>query len=256
MSGRDVGRSFIAAVFTFLLYDYTLTIGREIDLFWKRSWRSWTFFLFIANRYITLFGHVPSLVYLFWSPQSYFSRCTTLCNIIQAEIFVIQIVGGVIMTIRVYALHRNSRRVLIFLVTLILAAGVIGCWSLFSPQFNSSASKAPVPLQNSTANVDCLARAFSFSSDQARSVAITWTGQLVFDIAVFLLTLVQTLRNQRPGRRSIIDVILFDGCLYFAVVCCGVIANIIALLVSFSDILTSSIQPGSDSATFYQWPLG
>lgn len=42
-------------------------------------------------------------------------------------------------------------------------------------------------------------------------VAITWTGQLVFDIAVFLLTLVQTLRNQRPGRRSIIDVILFDG---------------------------------------------
>ena len=42
---------------------------------------------------------------------------------------------------------------------------------------------------------------------------------------------------------------LLMRCHYSSVVCCGVIANIIALLVSFSDILTSSIQPGSDSAS-------
>ena len=42
-------------------------------------------------------------------------------------------------------------------------------------------------------------------------VAIAWTGQLVFDIAVFLLTLVQTLRIQKEGRQSITDVFLRDG---------------------------------------------
>ena len=61
-----------------LLYDYTLTIGREIELFWKRSRTSWTFSLFIANRYITLFGHVLPLVYSFW-PYSDFSVCHDPC---------------------------------------------------------------------------------------------------------------------------------------------------------------------------------
>ena len=53
-----------------VLYDYTLTISREIELFWKRSRRPWTFALFIANRYIAILGHAPFLVYSFWSPES------------------------------------------------------------------------------------------------------------------------------------------------------------------------------------------
>ncbi|KIM57187.1 hypothetical protein SCLCIDRAFT_184498 [Scleroderma citrinum Foug A] len=70
-SQLDIDRLFTAVVFTLVLYDYTLTIGQEIELFWKRSRRSWTFFLFIANRYITLFGRVPLLVYSFWPSESY-----------------------------------------------------------------------------------------------------------------------------------------------------------------------------------------
>ena len=53
-----------------LLYDYTLTIAREIELFWNRPKRSRMFALFIANRYITILGHAPSLVYSFWSPET------------------------------------------------------------------------------------------------------------------------------------------------------------------------------------------
>jgi len=53
-----------------LLYDYKLTIAREIELFWKRPKRSRTFVLFIANRYIPILGHAPFLVYSFWSPES------------------------------------------------------------------------------------------------------------------------------------------------------------------------------------------
>jgi len=53
-----------------LLYDYTLTISREIELFWKRPKRSRTFALFIANRYIPILGHAQFLVYSFRSPES------------------------------------------------------------------------------------------------------------------------------------------------------------------------------------------
>lgn len=42
-------------------------------------------------------------------------------------------------------------------------------------------------------------------------IAIAWIGQLTFDIFVFLLTLLQTLRIRKTGRRSITDVFLRDG---------------------------------------------
>ena len=53
-----------------ILYDYILMVAREITLFWKRPKRSWTFALFVANRYITTLGHIPFLVYSFWSPKT------------------------------------------------------------------------------------------------------------------------------------------------------------------------------------------
>ena len=42
-------------------------------------------------------------------------------------------------------------------------------------------------------------------------LAISWTGQLVFDILIFLLTLLKTLRIQKEGQRSITDLFLRDG---------------------------------------------
>jgi len=50
-----------------LLYDYILTIAREIELFWGRPKKSWVFSLFVANRYISILGHIPTEVYSFWS---------------------------------------------------------------------------------------------------------------------------------------------------------------------------------------------
>ena len=51
-------------------YDYALTIALEIELFWRRPKRSWGFTLFVANRYLTVLGHTPFLVYAFWTPRT------------------------------------------------------------------------------------------------------------------------------------------------------------------------------------------
>ena len=53
-----------------VLYDYALTIAREVELFWKRPKRSWAFILFVVNRYTTILGHAPFLVYSFWTPKT------------------------------------------------------------------------------------------------------------------------------------------------------------------------------------------
>ncbi len=44
----------------FLLYEYTITFGREVDLFWTRRFSGATA-LFLANKYITLLNHLFDL---------------------------------------------------------------------------------------------------------------------------------------------------------------------------------------------------
>ena len=87
LNSRDIDASFAAAVFSealthhaylalrlvcaaITLYDYALTLAREIELFWKRPKRSWGFVFFVANRYTIILGHVPIMVYAFWTPAN------------------------------------------------------------------------------------------------------------------------------------------------------------------------------------------
>ena len=44
----------------FLLYDYTITFGREINVFWLRRFSGATV-LFLANKYISLLNHLFDL---------------------------------------------------------------------------------------------------------------------------------------------------------------------------------------------------
>ncbi|KIM57173.1 hypothetical protein SCLCIDRAFT_1143614 [Scleroderma citrinum Foug A] len=207
-SQLDIDRLFTAVVFTLVLYDYTLTIGQEIELFWKRSWRSWTFFLFIANRYITVFGRVPLLVYSFWSSEidsdlSQFTRCNSLFEFFQVEISVVQVIGAVIMTMRVYALYGNSRRILIFLVMYLLGAGVVG--------FVGLSQQSPTALGVCDSQFISRSTTSNIIYGSSTDIALIWIGQLIFDVFVFLLTLLQTLRIHKEGQRSIMDVFLRDG---------------------------------------------
>lgn len=63
----DITKSFDVVKFTILFYDYMLTFDREIELFWRRPRLSWPFLLFVAIRYITVFGYMPLFVYSFWN---------------------------------------------------------------------------------------------------------------------------------------------------------------------------------------------
>lgn len=48
-----------------LYYDYTLTIADEVKFFWKTASFSWASVLFVLNRYLGLFGHIPVIVVYF-----------------------------------------------------------------------------------------------------------------------------------------------------------------------------------------------
>ena len=47
-----------------VLYDYLLTFGAEVDLFWTGGWSS-AVVLFLANRYLIVLYHLYMIIYEF-----------------------------------------------------------------------------------------------------------------------------------------------------------------------------------------------
>ncbi|KAI6038348.1 hypothetical protein EDC04DRAFT_1992096 [Pisolithus marmoratus] len=144
-------------------------------------------------------------------------RCNPLLLYDSVSIIVVQIIGAIVMIMRVYALYERSRCVLAMLVFLAGAAIIerqIGC-----------------PGQG------------SLNSDQALYLSAVWGGQLLFDVVVFGLTLWRSVYARTPGERNISDVLLRDGSLYFAVMSAANVGNIVTLLVAnnVADSFTSAI---------------
>ncbi|KAI0738622.1 alcohol acetyltransferase-domain-containing protein [Daedaleopsis nitida] len=58
-----VARHCIVGSSTFLLYDYVITLGQEVELFWRHQLTAASF-LFFANRYVTVFFNILGLAAL------------------------------------------------------------------------------------------------------------------------------------------------------------------------------------------------
>ncbi|KIM64900.1 hypothetical protein SCLCIDRAFT_114305, partial [Scleroderma citrinum Foug A] len=105
-----------------------------------------------------------------------------------------------IMAMRVYALYRNSRLVLISIMALWLSIVAIGCWAVFTSNVASLSSTDVMPSGQLTGNVGC-----------PSVIAIAWGGQLLYDLVIFLLTIIRSLRMRKEGIRDITDILLRDG---------------------------------------------
>ncbi|KIM64921.1 hypothetical protein SCLCIDRAFT_1213034 [Scleroderma citrinum Foug A] len=237
-SPLDVNASFAVVNCVLMLYDYALTFAREIELFLKRPRRSWPFVLFVANRYITILGHIPPSLSILWpSKYSDYSRCNFMRLADQIVIVMVQMIGGVVMTMRIYGLYQKNRSVLIFLLAIALCAITVGCWAIiFSHTASSAESMSTLSLSQGelASTMYCL-----YSPSRASLLmAVAWSGQLIFDFAVFLLTLWSSLRVRMVGNRNVTDILLRDGALYFAVMCGANAANIAVLLVATNSINT------------------
>ncbi|KAF9240449.1 hypothetical protein BU15DRAFT_61458 [Melanogaster broomeanus] len=144
-----------------------------------------------------------------WSTYRRFS-CRTLQLFNQFGIVYVQLVGGAVMTMRVYAFYEKSRRILLFLFTvsvvvISLACTTYGQWAIL---FDSSSLVPSDPRIT-------LGQRYTHGFQRALRLAIAWTGHLGFDVIIFVLTLWKSLHIGKVGDRTLIDTLLYDGSLYF-----------------------------------------
>jgi len=210
---------------TILYYDHALTLSMEIQRFWIRGPFSWPALFFFLNRYITCLGHIPVVLETFWAPsdlQHKFTTCRLMLIYHQYLVIIIQFIVGVLLIMRVYAMYDRRKWVIWLFIVIACSDITVACWGIVS--------NAPIALNE-------LAHAAPGCSEPLGSVqgvhfAIAWSGQLIFDAICFFLTLRKSISMSRTGQRTLINTLLRDGAVYFAIMTAANLANILTFLLA------------------------
>ncbi|GLB40565.1 hypothetical protein LshimejAT787_0804360 [Lyophyllum shimeji] len=223
--------------FTILYYDYALTFSMEVERFWCTRSLSWASAFFYLNRYLVLFGHIPVMVQYYWDTQRSDSeklpgrittelnsitpfRCSALSLSHQYFAVAIQVIVGILLIMRTYALYGRKTWVLLCLCTCALAVIVYGAWSVISGHRSKGPSIFP--------KVGCVPPTNDFA---AKRLATAWIGNLVFDFLIFSMTVYKSFGRDRRGR-PLLNILIRDGAVYFAIMVIAGLANILSFYLS------------------------
>ncbi|KAJ7053154.1 hypothetical protein C8F01DRAFT_554855 [Mycena amicta] len=239
-----------AAAFTLLFYDYLVTLEWEVSRYWGARPTSPTI-LFFANRYGTLLGNIPVVLLDVWIAPPTVGKtkvCETLESYHQYFIILIQIIVGVMLILRTYALYERNRYVLIFMIVFSAGCIAVGVWgTLHSNALPPEDKGTTLPL-----SVGCT---YGITQPESIGLMIAWSGMGLFDVMIFVLTLYRTLIGVTGGRRvrlsgmHLVSVLMRDGCLYFGVMVLCNVGNILTfalggpftrgILNTFTNIISS-----------------
>nr|GAT48528.1 predicted protein [Mycena chlorophos] len=211
-----VSRYLVFSPFVVLIYDHLLTLDDEVARYWPRRRRDGsgeqdnrlTFgsVLFFLNRYTALLGTIPVLAEFLLSTDdpAKHSVCAAFTTYHGAFALFSQIPVALILITRTYALYEQNKAVLAAM-TFVCVGSIINALAFIltgQPRDTLSAPLAALGCPGATPN------------DFAKRGAIAWSGLLVFDLMIFVLTVSKTLKPGLSGSRrgeSLFLVLLRDG---------------------------------------------
>ncbi|PFH49358.1 hypothetical protein AMATHDRAFT_81343 [Amanita thiersii Skay4041] len=228
-------KMFSLASCVMIFYEVLITMDEEVERIWKRKFTPVTFLWFL-NRYLSPLGYIVIIV-SFHDPWS-IPVCNRYVLFPEALKIVTSFTIGVIFILRLYAIYQRSTAMVIAGTMLLAAELAVKIWA-----FTDGTSLTLPP-----GLVGCIL----VGRHDARFVC-TWIAELVFDSVVFFATLIRVISHHRVLKRTthltLIDVIMRDGVVYFAVI---FIANLVTVLMfllappdikavnaSFSTLITS-----------------
>lgn len=193
--------------FTILVWDHAITFADEVEIIWGRPKNLLTY-LFLLNRYLTPIGFVINLV-AYSLPSWSFVKCEHFVRYEGAMTAVgIQVVG-LMMFLRVRAMYRDNRYVVILVASLLFIWVAVGAWLL----------SHGVAVPHSFFIHSCRMEFSDSVGGLGSASAWAWVP-LCYDTVVFALTLKRTLpsiQNKEAGH--IIHTLFTDGVLFYSVMC-------------------------------------
>ncbi|KAH9036859.1 hypothetical protein EDB85DRAFT_2204062 [Lactarius pseudohatsudake] len=225
-----------------LYYDHVLTFPAEVSHVWSQP-ISINTLLFLLNRYVAFLGNVAvpltgfsgliSLTVRRQSTHELHSRlilsllqsCTSATYVRQGLLVLSQVLVSMTLAIRIIALYHSTRRIILWVVGCGTVLTGVTFWSLVG--------------QHATLVPDAPGCYYLISETTGIHLAFAWEAQAVFDALVFALTVMRTLKMCKLHNMEIslsgmglLDVLLRDGALYFAVMALANLANIFTFYAS------------------------
>ncbi|KAJ7738055.1 hypothetical protein DFH07DRAFT_841336 [Mycena maculata] len=251
MSAADIQGQLIVGAFdiwpfTLLIHDHLLTLEWEISRYWGEAFTlTAPNVLFFANRYGTLFGNIPVIIPYFWNSQTLTenitcvsARCHNLESYHQYFIVASQVLVGVILFLRTYALYERSKRVLVLMLGVAVGAVAVGLWSVITDTSDDTSINLHFGCNVTTSRSD------------GNSLAVAWAGVTIYDSTIFLLTLYRVFGRHRANGLDLFAVLLRDGAVFSfrssLVMVMSNLANILTLVpvsrgiaTTFTNIISS-----------------
>ncbi|KAJ6467925.1 hypothetical protein C8R45DRAFT_1019467 [Mycena sanguinolenta] len=195
---------------TVLYWDHLITLRNEVNLIWGRP-KSLSAYCFFLNRYFAFFSGIPVTMIAFLSPST--QMCQRLSLFRELALVATQIITGVIMIIRVYALYGRSKRVLWFLLGVGAVVVAVSTWSVNG--------------QKGSRSVVVGGCHFGLAESTSYQFAGSWEGLFGFDSIIFGLTVWYAFSTYRPENRfNLSAVIVRDGAMYFGLMALSNLVNI------------------------------
>ncbi|KAF5349274.1 hypothetical protein D9756_009430 [Leucocoprinus leucothites] len=220
---------------------------------------TWASLFFFLNRYLTIVSHIPVMLEYFWEAAGNGTRedeyesciskpdsndhdrlsCYQLQIYHQCMVLTTQALNACMMIMRVHALY--ERKTWVVILYLVVCCSVIGvaAWAINASARSTHTYPVVVPVPYGCGLPlgvkECffwqagpsIARQFKFYID----IAAAWSGELVFDILVFGMTLYKTLRLPRGGGNGLLSQLMRDGAIYFGAMVMVTVGNILCLLL-------------------------
>ncbi|KAJ7252444.1 hypothetical protein C8J57DRAFT_1474116 [Mycena rebaudengoi] len=230
LDGYRFTNTWVLVAFVILCYDHLLTLDSEINFLWRRPKRL-SFFLFILLRYFSLLSNIAMTQTLLNFDYVAPERCNA-GGIVKKVLLLLQsVLVGYILGLRVYAMYNFSKLVLFpcsaAVVTVILAA-----WSITS-ETTISVTDAP-GCQYAMSKPSAIRMAGACQEAQWGAFPTNeWVTYLkcppdsYVTWFVFGFTVFRSYRRPDQIAGSILDYMVRDGALYFAVLALVNLVNIL-----------------------------
>ncbi|KAJ7744194.1 hypothetical protein B0H16DRAFT_1560449 [Mycena metata] len=193
-----------------LFYDIGVTFDEEVEHIWKQKW-GFSTLLWFCLRYVPPLMQIVVLDALFDPSWTAAVVCIGLVQCIFA--------------LRTYAMFGGKHSVLVAFALFI--AGEV----TFMAFFISRTTILPDP-----PGVTGCAGGGVFGS---RGAVAFWAPSFIFDIVIFAMTIYQSYKTFKGSRcLGLIGIMLRDGSLYFCVIFCVNLANMMTLILAPLDLMT------------------
>ncbi|KAJ8462342.1 hypothetical protein ONZ51_g10958 [Trametes cubensis] len=191
----------VVASAAILYYDYSLTLGAEVDRFWRVGRCSFVNILFVLNRYLALLGAIPVCFEFFGDlPRETFHQYYTIVS---------QTIVVIVLSIRTYALYTGNVRVTRGLVALNLVMVVVVVIMITLGMLaQSTATSDPDTMHPA---LPTCASSLSVTHAQGFLWAEIWIVVLVFDLTILALTVAKALTMRESVRYGLFRVLFRDA---------------------------------------------